>query len=209
MRWRATRKWSGLVWMLMLIAPYELRAQEQPLASPRAFGISAGVWNVGVPDALDPESSVYGEIFLQRALSDDLAIENSLAAWRLITTEPLPFPSTGTYEVKSYILPLLLSLKLYLFDSAESRVSPYVSGGAGLAFGIEDADPVATGGGGSSVVTGFGLRGGAGVEARAFGGVFVTASGRYQWLHFGEAVGSRATYNGVGFAGGITYRFRF
>ena len=204
-----SRKLLCFICGLLLALPHALRAQEQPPASARAFGIAAGTWDVAASQVLDPRGSVYGEVFLQRSLSDELAIQNSLAVWRLITTEPLPFPSLQTVEVKSYVVPLLLSLKLYLFDSAEDRVSPYVTGGAGLAFGIEDEDPAVSDGGGSSVATGLGLRGGAGVEARVLGGVYLTGSARYEWLHFGEKVGSLDTYNGVGLAGGITYRFRF
>ena len=137
-----SRKLLCFICGLLLLLPHALRAQEQPPASARAFGIAAGTWDVAASDVLDPRGSVWGEVFLQRSLSDELAMENSLAVWRLTTTEPLPFPSLQTVEVKSYVVPLLLSLKLYLFDSAEARVSPYVAGGAGLAFGIEDEDPV-------------------------------------------------------------------
>lgn len=199
----------GLLCMVGLASPDLLRAQQPAVPAQRALGVRVGAWNVRVPELFDPEASVYGEIFLHHSLGSDLALENSIAGWRVITTEDLPFPATNTVEVKTYIVPLILALKLYLFDSAEAQLSPYVSGGAGLVFGIEKEGSAAVGGGGTSVVTGFGMRGTTGVQACAVPQLCLTGSARYQWLHFGETVGSISTYRGVGFEGGITYRFRF
>jgi hypothetical protein len=195
--------------MLAVAAPRGVDAQQADVTSQRAIGLRIGTWLVDMADHLDPAASPHVEIYLERSLNgDDLLLENSLGYWRIITTEQQTFPATSI-EVKGYVVPLLTSLKLYLFESAESALSPYVSGGAGLAFGFEKGRTSNGGTTGTSVSTGFGVRAAAGVELRIVRGIRVTGSARYQWLHFGEDVGSTETYRGLGLNGGITYRFRF
>ena len=174
----------------------------------RGVGIRAGSWNVDVPEAQNPRSTPNFELYLERSLDPKLSVENSVSFWRVTTTEPVSLPPSADVETRSYIIPLLLSLKYYPLGPIEGAV-PFLLGSAGLAFGVEDEGENAIGGGGSSVVTGFGVRWAAGVEIGIVGRFGVTGSVRYQWLHFGGPVGSTDTYSGVGVEGGVTYRFQF
>jgi outer membrane protein W len=174
----------------------------------RGVGLRAGSWNVDIAESQNPEATPNVELYLQRSLDSRLVVENSIAIWRVRTTEPVSLPPSSDVEINSYIVPLLISLKFYPIDQT-SRAAPFVMGSAGLAFGIEDEGENAIGGGGSSVTTGFGVRWAAGVEFRVIGSFGVSGSARYQWLHFGEPVGSTDTYYGVGVEGGVTYRFQF
>ena len=174
----------------------------------RGVGIRVGSWNVDVPSSKAPRATPNFELYLQRTLDSRLWVENSISFWRVTTTDPVSLPPSADVETRSYVIPLLISLKLYPVDEA-SHVAPFLLGSAGLAFGIEDEGENAIGGGGSSVVTGFGVRWGAGVEIEVIGNFGISGSARYQWLHFGEPVGNTDTYSGVGVEGGVTYRFQF
>ena len=82
-------------------------------------------------------------------------------------------------------------------------------GGVGFALGVEDQADNAIGGSGTSLVTGFGFRGGAGIELHLCDAFGLAASGKYQWIRFGEEIDSKDTFKGLGLEGGITYRFQF
>jgi hypothetical protein len=176
--------------VLSLPTPAQLHGQQ----ARRGGGLRVGAWNVDV----DPwvERSADFDAFYQRALGDDLALENSLSGWRAVVN-----------QTRAYIVPLLTSLKYYPVSSPADRVEPYVMGGVGIAFGIQDEPDNAIGGTGSTIVTGVALRTGLGVEVRVFRGLGVAASGKYQWVHFGDDVGTMQTFAGVGWAGAVVYRF--
>jgi hypothetical protein len=174
----------------------------------RGVGIRAGNWNVDVPSIDKPRGSPHVGIFLERSIDRKLSVENSISVWRVITTERQSLPPAPIVEISSYIVPLLISLKLYPIPDTPP-FAPFLAGGIGLAFGIENEDENSIGGGGSSVVTGFGIRWAAGLEIQVAGGFHVSASARYQWLHFGEQVGGADTYSGLGAEGGLAYRFHF
>jgi hypothetical protein len=207
-------KLAATAGLLLAISPAIAGAQRPP-AQPlewtarRAIGVRLGSWNVDVLSIAEPVATPQFELFLQRSLDAGLAIENSVGLYRITTTEQQALPPTEDVEVDSYVIPLLISLKFYPFSDASPRLAPFIQGGAGLAFGIEDEGDNAIGGGGTAVATGFGIRAAAGAELRVVGGLGVSAAARYQWLHFGVAVGGADTYHGVGWEGGVTYRFRY
>jgi outer membrane protein W len=168
-----------------------------------------GTWDVDVSAATNPSQSPYFEGYFQRGVDDHLALENSVGVWRMTTSEPGPVVGSPDVETKTWVVPLLTSLKFYPVTSGDTRLEPYVVAGLGFAFGIEEVGENATGGGGSTIVTGFGFRGGIGVEVKIAGAFGLSAAGKYQWMHYGEELAGIETFRGVGADGGITYRFQF
>jgi hypothetical protein len=161
----------------------------------RGGGVRVGIWNVDV----DPwvTRSVHVEGYVQRGLENDLALENSIGVWRAIVN-----------QTKAYVVPLLTSLKYYPVSEPDHRFEPYVSGGLGVAFGIQDEPDNAIGGTGTTIVTGVAVRAGAGVEVQLFRGLGLAGHAKYQWAHFGDEVGTMETFAGVGVEGAVIYRFR-
>jgi hypothetical protein len=182
-----------MVVVLVVMASSPLHAQGT--AGRRGMGFRVGAWNVDV----DPwiTRSAQFEAFVQRDLGQDLALETSISAWRAVVN-----------QTRAYIVPILTSVKYYPFTLPDQRVEPYLIGGLGFAFGIQDPDDNAIGGGTTTIASGIGFRAALGVEMRVVGGLGLGASGKYQWVHFGDEVGTMETFGGVGFEGAITYRFR-
>src|SRR5690606_30854188 len=112
-------------------------------------------------------------------------------------------------------LPLFTALKLYPFTRPDDAFEPFISAGVGLALGIDDrtttsSDLLGLGAGsGTAMLTGFGFRGGAGVEWRFSQAFGLSASGRYQWIRFGGELGGERTFKGPAFEAGLTYRFQY
>ena len=179
-----------VITVLSMPAPAQLHGQQ----ARRAGGLRVGAWNVDVAPWV--ERSADFDAFFQRTLGSDLALENSLSGWRALVN-----------QTRAYIVPLLTSLKYYPVTSPADRLEPYVSGGVGIAFGIQDQPDNAIGGTGSTIATGVAIRTGLGVEVQVFRGLGVAAGGKYQWVHFGEDVGTMQTFAGVGWAGAVVYRF--
>lgn len=189
----------------------------------RGGGIRVGTWNVKeIEDAPDIESSStpYIEGFVRKGLDRHLVLENSVGFWRRTFTETVttggPLGGTSETTVGAYVVPQLTSLVFYPATGPEQRFEPYISGGLGLAIGIEDRDGdgggslVGSGGSGTSFIPGFGLGGGAGIEYRFSTALGIGAGARYQWIRFlnGELANEK-TYQGFGATGTITYRFQF
>ena len=170
----------------------------------RGAGLRLGAWaaRMSVPDA---RRSVSVEGYFQRGLDERLALENSVGVWSVKT---IATQVTGDVETRSYVVPALTSLKFYPLTDVTDRLEPFVIGGAGFALGVEDEDELAVGGGGISLLTGFGFRGGAGVEVMIGRSVGISAAAKYQWIRFGEPLGTEQTFHGFGFEGGLTYRFQ-
>ena len=62
---------------------------------------------------------------------------------------------------------------------------------------------------GVSIVPGYGVTGGAGVEWRLTEALGLAAAGRYQWIRFLQEFSSRRTFEGFGAELGVTYRFQY
>lgn len=192
--------------------PLESAADQDAREARRGAGVRVGAWDVESPARVDARfsSSLLFEFYLQRGLDERLALENSGGVWRRITQERQQLPvGSDTVETKVYIIPLLTSLKYYPLTSPSSLIEPFIMGGLGLALGIEDESSNAIGGGGTSVVTGFGIRAAAGLELHIGSAFGATAAGRYQWMKLSDYVGLENTFKGVGLEGGLMYRFNF
>jgi opacity protein-like surface antigen len=193
--------------------PLESLRERQARLARRSLGVRVGNWKVDLAatDTMPERTSPHFEAYLQRGLDRHLGLENSLGVWRRVTQELQALPSGGerTVETKSYILPVLTSLKFYPFTDPLNFFDPYLTGGVGVALGIVHEAENAIGGGGTSIATGFGLRTGIGVEIHVTSMLGLVANGRYQWTRFSRDLGSKDVFNGAGVDGGVTYRFRF
>src|SRR5688572_1595124 len=80
-------------------------------AQRRGAGIRGGGWDVDVSAATNPSQSPYFEGYFQRGVDDHLALENSIGVWRMTTSEPGPIVGSPDVETKTWVVPLLTSLK--------------------------------------------------------------------------------------------------
>jgi hypothetical protein len=207
--------------MFAALTPAPARAQAQPdnvrereaRLARRSMAVRAGSWRVerAATDTTSQHLSPHFEAYLQRGLDRHLGLENSIGFWRRKTQEvqTLPLGGTRIVETKSYIVPVLTSLKFYPVTEPWDFVDPFINGGVGVALGIVHEAENAIGGGGTSIATGFAVRTGIGVEIHVTSVLGLVASGRYQWTRFSKDLGSKDVFNGAGVDGGITYRFRF
>jgi opacity protein-like surface antigen len=202
---------------LLLLSASPLSAQ-QPVVSDaerearlarRGAGVRLGFWEVDVATAANPSTSPHFEGYFQRGMDQHLALENSVGVWWVNTTDTTALPGSAIVETQAWIVPLLTSLKFYPLTRIGARIEPYVLAGLGFAFGVEERSENAIGGGGTTIVTGFGFRAGLGVEVKLVGAFGLSAAGKYQWMHYGEELVGMETFRGVGADGGITYRFQF
>jgi hypothetical protein len=184
----------------------ESEAQRAARLARRGAGIRAGTWDVDVAFVEKAARSPQYESYYQRGFDQHLALEHSLSVWR-VKTSPEGFPQV---ETRTYIAPLLTSLKVYPVTSPGDMLEPYLLGGIGFAFGVEDESENAIGGGGTTVVTGVAIRGAVGVEMTLGGPLGIAAAGKYQWVYFGEElINTKNVFSGVGVEGAVTYRFQF
>jgi hypothetical protein len=180
----------------------------------RAAAVRVGVWRVTGLSAGSASAPVL-EGYFQRGLDKHLAIESSAAVWRRTQTIERsggPLGGSSADEISVYVVPLLTSLKFYPGPVAGDPVEPFLLGGVGFALGIgESAGSGGLFGGSSStsMITGFGAKAGIGVELKLSPAFGVTGSGRYQWIRFGDNLGGDRTFRGLGFEGGVTYRFQY
>jgi hypothetical protein len=182
-------------------------------------GLRIGTWQVRDLRDVDGASAStwpYVEAYWQRGIDMHLAIESTIGLWRRRETHPGTDGLTGTppSAVNAYVIPLLTAVKFYPATRPGSAVEPYLQAGLGFALGIEDREGSAGGllggrGSGTSMVTGFGARGGAGTDVRLGGAFGATVGVTYQWLRYGDPLAGAQTYQGLAFTAGLTYRFRY
>lgn len=180
------------LWIALSASAGVAQAHQQPEKSDprverRAAGLRAGDWR----------SLPYGEIYFQRGLAARVALENSAGVWQ-----------RREGDWRSYVIPLLTSLKIYPIKLAK-RIEPFVAGGIGFALGIDKESTHAIGGGGTSFLTGLGLKTAAGVEYHAVGALSFQAGGHYLYMHFNDKLAGRQAFEGLGAEAGISYRFTF
>lgn len=189
-------------------------------------GLRAGVWNVRDLEPAAGNSSQRSPLFegyFQKGLDLHLALENTLSVWRWhqagtrTQSGGLLGGTTTTNEtVDAYVVPFFTSLKVFPFTKPSAKLEPYVLGGAGLGLGIEDrSSDNASGlyGGNSgeapSMVTGFGFKGGTGIEWRFSQAFGLTVGARYQWMRFFGDLAGRENYQGLALDGGLVYRYQY
>jgi hypothetical protein len=189
--------------------PDESNAEREARLARRGAGVRIGVWDVDVAATVSTSESPHFETYFQRGMDEHLALENSIGVWWVTASDTGSIPGSPAIVTKTFVVPLLTSLKFYPLGSAAARIEPYIITGLGFAFGVEEQDEDAIGGGGTTIVTGFGFRAGLGVEIKLMRGLGLSLAGKYQWMHYGEELAGTETLRGVGADGGITYRFQF
>jgi hypothetical protein len=186
----------------------------------RGGGVRVGTWDVRglttTSGARVSQTPAF-EGYVRRGLDLHLAIEHSVGVWRrtqsITQTSSGPLGTTqSTSTMETYVIPQLTSITFFPMTRPERRFEPYVKAGAGFALGVEDRS--GSGGGlfsadGTSLIPGYGVSGGAGVELRLTNALGLAAAGRYQWLRFFQELSGRRTYEGFGAELGVTYRFQF
>lgn len=203
----ASRK--TLLFLTFLLASANHLQAQRPQDTRRGAGARAGVWQVQQPaDQPKMKRSAAFEGYVQRGLDDRIVVESSIGFWHATTPE-LQEPLGIIVETDIYIIPLVTALKLYPLTNSDQRIEPFVLGGIGFALGIADEGDNALGGGGTSILTGFGFKTAAGVEIQLGDAFGVSAGARYQLMRYREDIAGIGTFKGVGLEGGITYRFLF
>ena len=162
--------------------------KSDPRFERRAAGLRAGDW----------QSLPYGEIYFQRGLAQSVALENSAGVWQ-----------RRQGDWRSYVIPLLTSLKIYPVSRPSQRFEPFIAGGIGFALGIDKESTHAIGGGGTSFLTGFGTKGAGGIEYHALRALTLQAGVHYLYMHFNDKLAGRHAFEGTGAEGGVSYRFTF
>jgi opacity protein-like surface antigen len=207
-----------LVALSVLLAPVALEAQtrgaleEEAERARRGAGLRIGGWltsGLAEVDGVDYSTTPHFEGWYQRGLDRHIAIESTLSVWRREQERQ-------DERATTYIVPLFTSVKFFPGVGPEDQVQPYLLGGGGVALGIDDRENTSGGllglggGGGTSFATGFGLRGGAGLDLWLGRSLGVTLGGRYQWLRFFDGnPGGERTYQGTVVDLGVTYRFQY
>ena len=204
---RSTARIAALSIFAWLALASSALAQADP-APRRGAGVRVGIWDVQNPDAelTTYASSPHIEGYFQRGLDDRLALESTAGVWRRTarTIQPL---TGNVIEIRTYVIPLFTSLKIFPVTAAGDVLEPFLLFGGGFALGIDDVSDNAIGGGGTSIATGFGIKGGAGLEYHFNEVLGVIAGARYQLIDYGDELGGAQMFKGLGFEGGITYRF--
>lgn len=175
-------------------------------------GLRAGVWQVK-DLATGDESAPFFEGYFQRGLDLHLVMESSAGVWinKQTLQRSSTFGGSTSEEISTYIVPLLTSLK-FLPTRPGSAIEPFVIAGIGFALGIGEsagAGGLLASGGGTQMMTGFGAKGGAGLEFKLGSAFGASASARYQWIKLQENLGSDDTFKGLGFEAGLRYRFQY
>jgi hypothetical protein len=187
----------------------------------RAGGVRVGTWDVRgltTPSGAVVATTPAFEGYVRRGLDLHLAVEHSVGVWRRTqrvtqtSTGPLGGTTQSTSTLESYVIPQYTSIAFFPITRPEHRVEPYVKAGAGFALGVDDRS--GSGGGlfsspGTSIVPGYGVTGGGGVEWRLTDALGFAAAGRYQWIRFFQELSSRRTFEGFGAEIGVTYRFQY
>jgi hypothetical protein len=206
---RSTRRDSGSV-----AHDVEKRAR----LARRGGGVRIGTWDVrglNTSSGAEVSKTPAFEGYVRRGLDLHLAIEHSVGVWRRtqsVTQSGGPLGGTTQSTLETYVIPQFTSIAFFPLTRPEQRLEPYVKAGAGFALGVDDR--TGDGGGlfaaeGTSLVPGYGLSGGAGLEVRLSNALGLTAAGRYQWVRFFQDLASKRTYEGFGAEVGVTYRFQF
>lgn len=219
---------SNHTWFLvaaLVLSPTAASAQTEKPTDPektaklerKGAGVRGGAW---WPQDLRKESDAayaqtpWFEGYFQEGLDLHLALDTAVGFWRrtqeIERTDALG--GTSRQEVQTYIVPLFTALKIYPLTRPQAGVEPFLTGGIGLALGIDDrrgdGDLMGTRTG-TTILGGFGFKLGGGLDWKLGRALGVTVGARYQWIRFGEEIGGERTYRGFGVDVGLAYRFQY
>lgn len=193
-------------------------AEEKANLARKGAGIIFATWGLLDDPATGSSTSDDSPVlegYFRKGLDKHLAIETTVGVWRRVITDPGTGGPFGTAGGKTTVLlfPQITSIKLFPFTTPESKMEPFISGGAGFTIGLVSES--GSGGlvGGSGGVTGLT----AGVGGRLTGGVEwklgdsfgLAAGGHYTYIHFFDSLAGEQMYRGTGITVGLTYRFQY
>lgn len=187
----------------------------------RAAGVTLGHWDlrgVETPSGVDVSTMplVYG--FMRKGLDAHLAMENGVGVWRRVQSVPATGGIGGSpgEEVQSWVIAQTTAIRFYPASESGAVFEPWILGGAGFSFGIDDRDTQgggllggSTGSAGLEIVPGFSLQGGAGAEWWFSESLALNAGARFQWTRFFQEFGGERTYQGPSYEVGLTYKFQY
>jgi len=220
---------SSLVWTAIAlgedgVSPEERKHfQERPEAvrlQRSGGGLRIGMWDVqdlkDIEGAEDSRTPAF-EGYFQKGIDAHLVLESTFGFWKRSqrVERAGSLGSFATEEIHSYVVPAFSALKLYPFTGPRSSFGPYADAGVGLALGIDDREVTSDGllgagtDSGTSFLTGFGFKTGAGLQWMFTKTLGLDASGRYQWIRFSDELGGARTLKGFGIFGGLAYGFQY
>lgn len=201
----------ALAGVLCLVEPGHARQEDptdperQAQLQRRGAGFRIGAWRVSeLPEREGTLSRTpYVEGYFQRGLDLHLALESTVGVWRQRRV-------VNGGQADAYVVPLYTALKFYP-TRPDRAFEPFLGAGIGLALGVEDmqSDGLLGPTSGTSLATGFGFKGGGGLEWR-FSSAFGLAMGAaYHWVRYGDRLDGADTFRGMVVNGGLVYRFQF
>jgi hypothetical protein len=222
---------TAVVTLSMAVAPMlaqdstrsnaESEVESRARLARRAAGLSVGPWQlrgVDAPSGVDVSELPLISGFMRKGLDARLALENGVSVWRRVQTSPATGGIGGTpgEEVQSWVIAQTTAIRFYPATDAGATVEPWILGGAGFSFGIDDRDTQgggllggSTGSSGLVLIPGFSLQGGAGVEWWFSDALAMNVSARFQWTRFFQEFGGERTYQGPAYELGMTYKFQY
>lgn len=199
----------------------ESEAESRARLARRTAGLTIGPWQLrGVeePSGVDVSTMPMISGFMRKGLDARLALENGIGVWRRVQRVPATGGIGGTpgEEVQSWVIAQTTAIRFFPGTDAGAAVEPWLLGGAGFSFGIDDRDTQgggllggSTGATGIVLIPGFSLQGGAGVEWWFSDALAINASAKFQWTRFFQEFGGERTYQGPAYELGMTYKFQY
>jgi hypothetical protein len=199
----------------------ESEAEERARLARRTAGVTIGPWQLrgaDAPSGVDVSTMPMISGFMRKGLDARLALENGIGVWRRVQTVPATGGIGGTpgEEVQSWVIAQTTAIRFYPGTDAGAKVEPWILGGAGFSFGVDDRDTQgggllggSTGSNGIVLIPGFSLQGGAGVEWWFSDALAMNVGARFQWTRFFQEFGGERTYQGPAYELGMTYKFQY
>lgn len=199
----------------------ESDAETRARLARRAAGLTVGSWDLrGIepPSTVEVATMPMISGFMRKGLDSRLALENGIGVWRRVQNSPATGGLGGTpaEEVQSWVIAQTTAIRFYPATDAGATFEPWVLGGAGFTFGLDDRDTQgggllggSSGGPGLQIVPGFSLQGGLGAEWWFSESLGLNGGARYQWTRFLQDFGGERTYQGPVYEVGLSYKFRY
>jgi len=176
-------------------------------------GLQVSSWQPDAPAGLSHSETAAFQGYLQKGLDMHLAWENTLGYWQRTTSwsETQPLIGTTNHQLQTHLVPMVTALRVYPLTKPGFPVEPFMSAGVGPVLGIQQQRTTGglTPGNTTSMLTGLGVRAGAGVDLRAGPAFGITVGGHFESASFGQDMVGDRLYQGWGVDAGLSYRFQY
>jgi opacity protein-like surface antigen len=178
------------------------------------YGLGVGLWHLdGVQDPSGATVSQWPffDFYLQHGVETHSAVETGIGLYRRVvastTGQGLYGPDTP-YRFTTYMIPFTLGVRMFPLTSPDAVVEPFGGFGVGFVLALDQRKGTGPlgGNGGTTLITGLGLKAGAGLELHIGPTMGLTLGEEYQWNRFGAALGPAQTYRGFRSEVGLVYR---